>query len=235
MAWASFTRPARPTWVVWLRSRWSWPVPTLAPVSLGRGSRRKAQAVASLNHPGIVQIHDVGQAGSSPPLVPRIHRRRQQRSRWTVGLKEHHASRLDRSTPSPATPSTPHTSRVSSTATLKPANIPSLTADGRPKITDFPAWLDALGDASDLTLPGTIVGTPDFMAPEQTFGQVHDAGPLDRTSTPWAPHHPMNCSRADRPSRERRPPTRSSRSEPRSLYRPGGSGQKSRAILRRSA
>jgi hypothetical protein len=71
------------------------------------------------------------------------------------------------------------------------------------------------------------------MAPEQTRGRTHDAGPaIDQPL--WAPSS-MNCSRAGRPSGERRPPTQSSRSEPESRCRPGGSGQECRATLRRSA
>ncbi len=58
---------------------------------------------------------------------------------------------------------------------LKPANI-LLSADGRPKITDF-GLAKRIGDDTDQTRTGTIVGTPAYMAPEQTRGQADYTGP----------------------------------------------------------
>ena len=190
---------------------------------------KEAQAVASLQHPDIVQIHDVGQAGGLPylslefidggSLAQQIDGRPQDitQAAWTIRTlaRAIHAAHLQ---------GIVHRD-------LKPANI-LLTADGRPKITDF-GLARRLGDDSDQTRTGTIVGTPDYMAPEQARGQAHDAGPSS-TSTPSAPSS-TNCSRADRPSGERRRPTRSSRSEPRSRCRRRGSSPRSRATWRRSA
>ena len=134
---------------------------------------KEAQAVASLKHPDIVQIHDVGQAGGLPylslefidggSLAQQMDGRPQDITHvaWTIHTlaRAIHAAHLQ---------GIVHRD-------LKPANI-LLTADGRPKITDF-GLARRLGDDSDLTRPGTIVGTPDYMAPEQACGQVHDAGP----------------------------------------------------------
>lgn len=50
---------------------------------------------------------------------------------------------------------------------VKPANI-LLTADGRPKITDF-GLVKVM--TSELTTTGTVLGTPAYMSPEQVLGQ----------------------------------------------------------------
>jgi hypothetical protein len=58
---------------------------------------------------------------------------------------------------------------------LKPANV-LMTADGRPKITDF-GLARRLESDSGQTRSGSILGTPSFMAPEQAHGLTHEAGP----------------------------------------------------------
>ena len=136
--------------------------------------RREAQAVASLEHPDIVRIHDVGQADGLPyfslqlvdggSLAQHIAGRPQdiKQAAWTIRVlaRAIHAAHLQ---------GIVHRD-------LKPANI-LLTAHGRPKITDFGLAI-RLGDDSNQTRSGTIVGTPDYMAPEQACSQAHDAGPL---------------------------------------------------------
>ncbi|MEA2567977.1 MAG: eukaryotic-like serine/threonine-protein kinase [Actinomycetota bacterium] len=134
---------------------------------------KEAQAVASLQHPNIIQIHDLGQAGGLPyfslefidggSLAQQIDGRPQDitKAAWIVHTlaRAIHAAHLQ---------GIVHRD-------LKPANI-LLTADGRPKIADF-GLARRLGDDTDQTRTGTIFGTPDYMAPEQARGQA-DAGPL---------------------------------------------------------
>jgi tRNA A-37 threonylcarbamoyl transferase component Bud32 len=58
---------------------------------------------------------------------------------------------------------------------LKPANI-LLTLEGTPKITDF-GLAKCLGADQGLTRTDSIIGSPSYMAPEQTGGGIHRLGP----------------------------------------------------------
>ena len=59
---------------------------------------------------------------------------------------------------------------------VKPANV-LIGDDGHVYLTDFGLTLDSAADAR-ITKSGELIGTADFMAPEQFEGQ-----PLDRRST----------------------------------------------------
>lgn len=62
---------------------------------------------------------------------------------------------------------------------LKPGNV--LLADGRidgePKVADFGLAAIADADPSDATRTGAVLGTPDYMSPEQGGGQKSEIGP----------------------------------------------------------
>src|SRR5207248_9313333 len=58
---------------------------------------------------------------------------------------------------------------------LKPSNI-LLTAGGTPKISDF-GLAKHLGEAAGRTQTGAILGTPEYMAPEQAAGRTREIGP----------------------------------------------------------
>jgi serine/threonine-protein kinase len=141
--------------------------------------RSEAQAVARLQHPHIVQIYEVGEqdgwAYFALEFVP------------GGSLAQYLAGR-------PAAPG-PSARLVETLARavhyahergvvhrdLKPANV-LLTADGTPKISDFglAKRLDAEPEASaphDRTRTGEVLGTPSYMAPEQTWGRPGEVGP----------------------------------------------------------
>src|SRR5271154_4217880 len=71
---------------------------------------------------------------------------------------------------------------------LKPANVlltrkPSVEEIhagafplGEPKITDFGLAKDIKGQSSQ-TQSGAVLGTPDYMAPEQAAGKISEVGP----------------------------------------------------------
>jgi serine/threonine-protein kinase len=135
--------------------------------------RREAEAIARLQHPNIVQVHEVGETPSGPyysmefvdggTLVQRL-AGTPQPSRAAAGLLATLARAMHAA----------HRQRVVH-RDLKPANV-LLTADGVPKISDFglAKWLAGSGKSSDGAGPtrtGDILGTPSYMAPEQTAGR----------------------------------------------------------------
>jgi serine/threonine protein kinase len=140
--------------------------------------RREARASAKLAHPGILQIHDIGEqdgvlflaleyvGGGSlsrrlreqGPLEPEA------AARLLLELAQavHHA----------------HEQGIIH-RDLKPSNV-LLTESGTPKIADFglAKLLDeSRQDEVNLTAAGTLIGTPAYMAPEQVRGEVDTIGP----------------------------------------------------------
>jgi serine/threonine-protein kinase len=59
---------------------------------------------------------------------------------------------------------------------LKPGNV-LMTKEGQPKISDFGLAKKLEGDAGQ-TRSGTLMGTPNYMAPEQARGDTKEVGPL---------------------------------------------------------
>jgi tRNA A-37 threonylcarbamoyl transferase component Bud32 len=135
--------------------------------------RTEAEAIARLQHPHVVQIHEVGEVEGRPFFS----------LEYVCGGSL--ANRLD-GTPLPgleAARLVETLARAIETAhqagiihrDLKPANV-LLSADGQPKITDF-GVAKKLDDAAGPTASGVIVGTPSYMAPEQAGGKIREIGP----------------------------------------------------------
>jgi formylglycine-generating enzyme required for sulfatase activity/tRNA A-37 threonylcarbamoyl transferase component Bud32 len=133
----------------------------------------EAEAVAHLQHPNIVQFHDLGEHDGMPYF----------------SLEFCEGGSLDRRlkswTPTPTEAAVlietlaraMHYAHLRGVVhrDLKPANI-LLAADGTPKITDF-GLAKKLDSNSDITRSGMIMGTPAYMAPEQAEGKSHNTGP----------------------------------------------------------
>jgi serine/threonine-protein kinase len=136
--------------------------------------RAEAEAVAHLQHPHIVQIYEVGEEQGLPffslefvdgsnlrkkiagtPLPPREAAALLQKLAEAMhSAHEHGIIHRD----------------------LKPSNV-LLTKDGTPKVGDF-GLAKRVADDSGQTRPGTVLGTPSYMAPEQAAGRLGEVGPL---------------------------------------------------------
>ena len=152
--------------------------------SLALRFEREAKALAALNHPNILSIHDFGMEGDTYYSVTELLEGETLRSRLASGpLDTASALRVAREIAEGL--SAAHAKGVVH-RDLKPANV-FLTEGGRVKILDFglarhePATLgidEPLSEATTRdrsTRPGTILGTVGYMSPEQARGQPTDA------------------------------------------------------------
>ena len=126
----------------------------------------EAKSIAVLNHTNIVQIYDYGRATDGPFLIMEcvqggslLDRCRKGPieldeavnifSQICDGLAKAHAENIIH-------------------RDIKPANI-LMTEEGVPKLTDFGLAKDDTAD-TDVTIEGVVIGTPDYMPPEQRKG-----------------------------------------------------------------
>jgi capsular polysaccharide biosynthesis protein/predicted Ser/Thr protein kinase len=127
---------------------------------------REARALARLNHPNIVAVHDFGQAGDLHYLV----------MEFVDGGNLRQIERAGRLAPEQALAIVPQICEALQFAhnegivhrDIKPENI-LLDKKGRVKITDFgiAKMLGLTAEAAPLTGARDVVGTPHYMAPEQ--------------------------------------------------------------------
>ncbi|CAN5269365.1 hypothetical protein BH11PLA2_BH11PLA2_12390 [soil metagenome] len=133
----------------------------------------EAEAVAHLQHPNIVLLHEVGEHEGVPYFS----------LEFCDGGSLDHKLLTWLPKPDEAAALVEKLARAMHHAhlrgvvhrDLKPANV-LLASDGTPKITDF-GLAKKLDSGSNLSRSGAIMGTPSYMAPEQAEGKVHDTGP----------------------------------------------------------
>lgn len=135
--------------------------------------RREMDAIASLRHENIVQIHDMGNHDGMPFFTMEYVEAgslSHKLSTWRPTAQE--AAGL-LATLAAAVEAIHQAGIVH--RDLKPANI-LLSTDGIPKIADF-GLARHFQSESDLTPPGDRLGTPTYMAPEQIMGKPECIGP----------------------------------------------------------
>jgi WD40 repeat protein len=136
--------------------------------------RTEAAAAARLQHPHIVQIHEVGEQGGRPYLV----------LEYVDGMSL--AQRIA-GTPWPAREAAALVETLAQAVAyahrqgvlhrdLTPGNV-LLTAAGEPKVGDFGLAKLLRGGGQAQTQTGAVFGTPSYMSPEQAAGRSRDVGP----------------------------------------------------------
>ncbi len=148
----------------------------------------ETEAVARLQHPNIVQLHEVGEVRGQPffslefcdggTLTEQLKKKRPS-SRESAQLIETLARAM-------------HYADLRGVVhrDLKPGNVllaacgfahdgsaKPQAAERVPKITDFGLAKRIDDEARDVSKSGAIMGTASYMAPEQAAGKVHDTGP----------------------------------------------------------
>ena len=157
---------------------------------------REAQSAARLSHPNIITIYDFGEdqgkvymamellegddlkdlIGRHTPMSAGAEARAHGADLRRAGLRARPKDVVHRD--------------------LKPANI-HIQRGGQVKIMDFGL---ARLSSSDMTRAGMIMGTPNYMSPEQVRARRRRRA---RTCSPWAPSS-TSCSRTASPSRRTR-------------------------------
>src|SRR6266699_1038046 len=136
--------------------------------------RREAEAAASLDHPNILPIYEVGESENGLPFFS---------MKFAAGGSLLDAAPALRSEPRRSVALMAKVARAVQHAhaqgilhrDLKPGNV-LLDGRGEPLVSDFglAKWIDT---ASDLTRTLTIFGTPGYIAPEQAKGSAANLTP----------------------------------------------------------
>ena len=145
------------------------------PVSKARFTR-EAQSVAGLNHHAVVAVYDSGEDRTATGTVPYI----------VMELVEGHTIKdlLSGPTPPPVDQALLIVSGVLDALAyshqhgivhrdIKPANV-IITMTGAVKVMDFGIARALHGAASTMTQTGMVMGTPQYLSPEQALGKTVD-------------------------------------------------------------
>ena len=139
----------------------------------------EAKSVAALNHFNIVQIYDFGQDADGPFIVMELVDGQSLAERLEAGPLEL-TEAIDLTTQLCDALQAAHDRGIVH-RDIKPANV-LLTSNGVPKLTDFGLARLETVEQSTHTQAGTVLGTLDFMPPEQR----RDASQADALSDQWS-------------------------------------------------
>jgi tRNA A-37 threonylcarbamoyl transferase component Bud32 len=133
--------------------------------------RREARAVAQLSHPNVVAVIDAGEDGGHPYIVfehvegETLKQRIDRLGRLPIVEAAAYGIEVGRGL------AAAHSHRLIH-RDVKPQNV-LIDAEGRAKVTDFGIARSLESDG--LTKTGRVLGTTDYVAPEQAMGQAVDA------------------------------------------------------------
>jgi serine/threonine-protein kinase len=137
---------------------------------LHRRFEREAEAIGRLSHPNIVTVYDLGQANGQLYMAMELLEGDDLRSLIERKVDIPLADRVRILVQICEGLAYAH-SRGVVHRDIKPANI-VVTANGKVKILDF--GLARVATRATITRKGMILGTPDYMAPEQAMGKLVD-------------------------------------------------------------
>lgn len=132
---------------------------------------REAKVSAKISHPGVVTVFDAGREGDSLYLVMELVDGDSLGDRMARGQYPTMPETLELIAQVAEALGAAHAMGVVH-RDVKPANI-MINRAGRVKVTDF-GVAKAVGEGTDLTRTGTVVGSPAYMAPEQVRGETVD-------------------------------------------------------------
>jgi serine/threonine protein kinase len=133
--------------------------------------RREARTVAQLSHPNVVAVIDAGEDGGHPYIVfeyvegETLKQRIERVGRLPLDEAAAYAIEIGRGLASA------HARRMVH-RDVKPQNV-LIDAEGRAKVTDFGIARELESDG--LTATGRVLGTTDYVSPEQAMGHTVDA------------------------------------------------------------
>ena len=128
--------------------------------------RREARAVAQLNHPHVVTVIDAGEDDGAPYIVfecvtgETLKERIRRQGRLPVSEAVAYAIEIGRALEAAH-------GRMLVHRDVKPQNV-LIDSDGRAKVTDF--GIARSLETQGLTAPGRVLGTTDYVSPEQALG-----------------------------------------------------------------